>query len=75
MPTTSIIILAAIVSAFVRLAAILMDPTVTAQLPHDGEAGYHFGSHFFFRLGEYVSIRDEASDMHTFRVVSVDLAT
>jgi hypothetical protein len=41
---------------------------------HGGETGYYFGSHSF-RLGEYVSIRDEAHQMHTFRVVFVDSAT
>jgi hypothetical protein len=37
---------------------------------HDDEAGYRFGAHSF-RPGEYVSIADEAGEMHTFRVVSV----
>ncbi len=37
---------------------------------YDDEAGYRFGAHAF-RQGEYVSIRDEAGDMHTFQVVSV----
>jgi len=37
---------------------------------YDDEAGYRFGSHAF-RYGEYVSIADEAGEMHTFRVVSV----
>jgi hypothetical protein len=45
-----------------------------SALRHDGESGYHFGSHPF-RPGEYVSISDEAGDMHTFRVVSVHSAT
>jgi hypothetical protein len=40
----------------------------------DDEAGYRFGSHVF-RPGEYVSIRDEDGDMHTFQVVSVEPAT
>ena len=40
----------------------------------DDEAGYRFGAHAF-RPGEYVSIRDEDGDMHTFRVVSVEAAT
>jgi hypothetical protein len=39
----------------------------------DDEAGYRFGSHAF-RIGEYVSIRDEDGDMHTFQVVSVEPA-
>ncbi len=37
----------------------------------DDEAGYRFGSHAFVP-GEYVSIRDEDGDMHTFQVVAVD---
>jgi hypothetical protein len=37
---------------------------------HNDETGYRFGAHAF-RPGEYVSIRDPASGMHTFRVVSV----
>jgi len=36
----------------------------------DDEAGYRFGSHAF-NVGEYVSIRDEDGEMHTFQVVSV----
>jgi hypothetical protein len=39
----------------------------------DDEAGYRFGEHAF-APGEYVSIRDEDGDMHTFRVVSVQPA-
>jgi hypothetical protein len=39
----------------------------------DDEAGYRFGGHAF-RVGEYVSIRDEDGEMHTFRVVSVEPA-
>ena len=39
----------------------------------DDEAGYRFGSHAF-RPGEYVSIRDEDGEMHTFQVVSVEAA-
>jgi hypothetical protein len=38
----------------------------------DDEAGYRFGK---FRPGEYVSIRDEDGNMHTFQVVSVEPAT
>ncbi len=41
---------------------------------HDDETGYRFGAHAF-RPGEYVSIRDPAAGMHTFRVVSVTSAT
>lgn len=40
----------------------------------DDESGYRFGTHAF-SIGEYVSIRDEDGDMHTFRVVSVEPAT
>ena len=40
----------------------------------DDEAGYRFAAHAFVP-GEYVSIRDEDGDMHTFRVVSVEPAT
>lgn len=36
----------------------------------DDEAGYRLGDHVF-APGEYVSIRDEDEEMHTFRVVSV----
>jgi hypothetical protein len=41
---------------------------------YDDEAGYRFASHAF-RPGEYVSIRDEDGDLHTFRVISVEPAT
>ena len=34
------------------------------------EAGYRLGSHRFVP-GEYVSIRDDEGDLHTFRVVSI----
>ncbi len=40
----------------------------------DDEAGYRFGAHAF-RPGEYVSIRDEDGEMHTFQVISVESAT
>jgi hypothetical protein len=36
----------------------------------DDEAGYRFGSHAF-QPGEYVSIRDEDGELHTFQVVTV----
>ncbi|WP_422040040.1 hypothetical protein [Roseibium sp.] len=36
----------------------------------DDEAGYRFGAHTF-NPGEYVSIKDEDGDMHTFQVVTV----
>jgi hypothetical protein len=40
----------------------------------DDESGYRFGSHAF-RPGEYVSIRGEDGEMHTFQVVSVEAAS
>jgi len=40
----------------------------------DDEAGYRFASHAFVP-GEYVSIRDEDGQMHTFRVISVEPAS
>lgn len=40
----------------------------------DDESGYRFGAHVF-APGEYVSIKDEDGDVHTFRVVSVEAAT
>ena len=40
----------------------------------DDESGYRFGTHAF-RTGEYVSIRDEDGEMHTFMVASVEPAT
>ncbi len=39
----------------------------------DDEAGYRFASHAF-RPGEYVSIRDDDGEMHTFQVASVEPA-
>jgi hypothetical protein len=36
----------------------------------DDEDGYRLGTHRF-TVGEYVSIRDEDDEMHTFRVVDV----
>lgn len=50
----------------------VFDYDVTAET--DDESGYRFGSHAFMP-GEYVSIRDEDDEMHTFRVVSVEPAT
>jgi hypothetical protein len=38
------------------------------------ESGYRFGVHPF-RPGEYVSVRDEKHEVHTFRVVSVNPAS
>jgi hypothetical protein len=40
----------------------------------DDESGYRFGGHAFMP-GEYVSIRDEDGEMHTYRVMSVEAAT
>ena len=40
----------------------------------DDESGYRFASHAF-KPGEYVSIRDDDGEMHTFLVVSVEPAT
>lgn len=40
----------------------------------DDEAGYRFAAHPFVP-GEYVSIRDEDGEMHTFQVVTVQPAT
>jgi hypothetical protein len=39
----------------------------------DDESGYRFGTHAF-RPGEYVSVRDEDGEMHTFQVVAVEAA-
>ena len=39
----------------------------------DDESGYRFGTHAF-RTGEYVSIRDEDGELHTFQVASVEPA-
>jgi hypothetical protein len=36
----------------------------------DDESGFRFGSHAFL-VGEYVSIRDNEGELHTFKVVSV----
>jgi hypothetical protein len=40
----------------------------------DDEAGYRFGTHAF-ATGEYVSIRDDDGEMHTFQVTSVQPAS
>ncbi len=37
----------------------------------DDEPGYRFAQHAF-KVGEYVSIKDEEGEMHTFQVVTVD---
>jgi hypothetical protein len=39
----------------------------------DDESGYRFGTHAF-RPGEYVSIRDDDGEMHTYAVASVEPA-
>lgn len=39
----------------------------------DDESGYRFGTHAF-RPGEYVSIRNEEGEMHTFQVFTVEPA-
>ncbi len=49
----------------------IFDYDATAE--DDDEAGYRFGSHAF-QPGEYVSIRDEDGEMHTFQVTSVEPA-
>jgi hypothetical protein len=41
---------------------------------YDDESGYRFAAHAF-RPGEYVSIRNEDGDTHTYVVVSVEPAT
>ncbi len=40
----------------------------------DDEAGYRFAAHVF-RPGEYVSIRDDDGEMHTFQVITVENAS
>ncbi len=40
----------------------------------DDESGYRFGIHVF-RPGEYVSIRGDEGELHTFQVASVEPAT
>ena len=45
-----------------------------ASSEEDDEAGYRFGDHVF-RPGEYVSIRGEDGELHTFQVASVEPAT
>ncbi len=50
----------------------VFDYDATAE--DDDEAGYRFGTHAF-RPGEYVSIRDDTGEMHTFRVTSVTPVT
>jgi len=50
----------------------VFDYDATAE--DDDESGYRFASHVF-RPGEYVSIRGEDEEMHTYQVVSVEPAT
>ena len=45
------------------------DPNATV----DEEAGYRFGAHAFVP-GEYVSIRDEDGELHTYQVASIGAA-
>jgi hypothetical protein len=40
----------------------------------DDESGYRFGAHAF-RPGEYVSIRNEDGETHTYQVISVEPAS
>ena len=54
------------------LYAYRADPIVTGA--DDDESGYRFGTHAF-RLGEYVSIRGEDGETHTYKVASVEPAT
>lgn len=50
----------------------VFDYDATAE--DDDESGFRFGEHAF-APGEYVSIRDEDGEMHTFQVISVEPAT
>lgn len=45
-----------------------------ASTTDDDELGYRFGAHVF-APGEYVSIREDDGELHTFRVVSIEGAT
>jgi hypothetical protein len=47
--------------------------TAAQNEDEEEEAGYRFASHAF-RPGEYVSIRGEDGELHTFQVVSVEAA-
>jgi hypothetical protein len=47
--------------------------TADGDEDEEEEAGYRFASHAF-RPGEYVSIRGEDGELHTFQVVSVEAA-
>jgi hypothetical protein len=44
-----------------------------ASRADDDEAGYRFGGHTF-APGEYVSITEDDGDVHTFKVMSVEVA-
>ena len=48
--------------------------TTTRPPTDDDESGYRFGAHAF-RPGEYVSIRNDDGETHTYPVVSVESAT
>jgi hypothetical protein len=50
----------------------VFDYAATAE--DDDESGYRFASHVF-RPGEYVSIRGEDAEIHTYQVASVEPAT
>ena len=50
----------------------IFDYDQTAEF--DDESGYRFGAHAF-SPGEYVSIRDEDGEMHTYQVATVEAAT
>jgi hypothetical protein len=45
-----------------------------ASAEDDDESGYRFGTHAF-RSGEYVSLRGEDGDTHTFLIASVEAAS
>lgn len=45
----------------------------TGKAEYADEPGYRFGAHAF-RPGEYVSIADEAGELHTFRVATITVA-
>ena len=48
--------------------------TTTQPPTDDDESGYRFGAHAF-RPGEYVSVRNDDDETHTFQVISVEPAT
>jgi len=49
----------------------MFDYGAGAGADEEEEAGYRFGAHTF-ATGEYVSIRDHGSELHTFKVTSVE---